>query len=302
MLAPARHDRPQGDDSHACPFCPGQEADTPPELWADRPEGVPNGPGWQVRAIPNAYPAFTAGVKEKGGPHHGEPARGHSEVLVHSPDHRAQLGTAPIESVLRTVRGWRLRHLALSKAEGWVYVQTSVSHGAGSGATQPHPHSQITALPFVPEMVEREAETMDDACLLCRLGQAVDEELLAFRGPTMTSLCPPWSRMPYEMLLLPRLHEPHFEESDGFGLEQTADLLHECLGRLHRVANDPPFTLVLHSGPRGDTARFHWHVHIWPRLAVPESTEWGLGISVLSLDPAQAAAALRSAGEDSERR
>ncbi|HUK63029.1 MAG TPA: hypothetical protein VLV15_06845, partial [Dongiaceae bacterium] len=42
-----------------CPFCPGNEDKTPPEVYAVRPESTPpNTIGWSVRAIPNKFPAL----------------------------------------------------------------------------------------------------------------------------------------------------------------------------------------------------------------------------------------------------
>src|SRR5690348_423354 len=50
------HDPPK---SGVCPFCPGQEAKTPREVLAYRPDGSPaNAPGWTLRVIPNKYPAL----------------------------------------------------------------------------------------------------------------------------------------------------------------------------------------------------------------------------------------------------
>src|SRR5258708_6854521 len=47
--------RPSG----ACPFCPGQEGLTPPEILAYRENGGgANGPGWSLRVVPNRYPAL----------------------------------------------------------------------------------------------------------------------------------------------------------------------------------------------------------------------------------------------------
>ena len=66
ILAPARADRPidfapqasEPTDRHACPFCEDNEGKTPPEVWADRPEGQADSPGWRARAVPNLYPAL----------------------------------------------------------------------------------------------------------------------------------------------------------------------------------------------------------------------------------------------------
>ena len=42
-----------------CPFCVGNEAMTPPEIFALRPPGSrKDGPGWKVRVVPNKYPAL----------------------------------------------------------------------------------------------------------------------------------------------------------------------------------------------------------------------------------------------------
>ena len=42
-----------------CPFCEGNESLTQPEITAlRRPGSRPNGPGWDVRVIPNKFPAL----------------------------------------------------------------------------------------------------------------------------------------------------------------------------------------------------------------------------------------------------
>ena len=42
-----------------CPFCPGREHVTPPEVLAYRHNGsAPNGPGWDLRVVPNKFPAL----------------------------------------------------------------------------------------------------------------------------------------------------------------------------------------------------------------------------------------------------
>ena len=41
-----------------CPFCPGNEPQTPPEITALRDGTDANAPGWRVRVVPNKYPAL----------------------------------------------------------------------------------------------------------------------------------------------------------------------------------------------------------------------------------------------------
>ena len=42
-----------------CPLCPGQEHETPPEVFALRDQAsAPNLKGWTVRVVPNKFPAL----------------------------------------------------------------------------------------------------------------------------------------------------------------------------------------------------------------------------------------------------
>src|SRR5438094_9838954 len=45
-------------DPDKCAFCYGLEHMTPPEVLAYRKDGVPNGPGWGIRCVPNKDPAL----------------------------------------------------------------------------------------------------------------------------------------------------------------------------------------------------------------------------------------------------
>ena len=78
-----------------CPFCPGSEDKTPPEITAIRPHGsVPNGPGWEARVFPNKYPALTieGDIDRRGvGMYDRMRGIGAHEVIVESPRHEEHL-------------------------------------------------------------------------------------------------------------------------------------------------------------------------------------------------------------------
>ncbi|HEV3374269.1 MAG TPA: hypothetical protein VG051_01105, partial [Candidatus Acidoferrum sp.] len=45
--------------SQNCPFCPGGETKTPPEILVyGRNGGGANSPGWSIRVVPNKFPAL----------------------------------------------------------------------------------------------------------------------------------------------------------------------------------------------------------------------------------------------------
>ncbi len=116
LLAPGRAARPHTFGSSApdapgpdaCPFCPGNEHLTPPEVYRTG-DGAPDTPGWRVRVVPNLYPIV-------GGPDAGPGATGAHEVVVLSPAHRdsfAQLDDAQATEVLTVLRD-RARHATTS--------------------------------------------------------------------------------------------------------------------------------------------------------------------------------------------
>jgi hypothetical protein len=94
-----------------CPFCPGNEHMTPPEVWADRDPGTePDRPGWHVRVVPNKFPAFAGPPVQphhNGGLYRSEPTAGVHEVVIHNPDHEATLADLPAPTlVVMAISDW----------------------------------------------------------------------------------------------------------------------------------------------------------------------------------------------------
>ena len=97
------------------PFAPGHEEQTPPEVYAVRPDGGgPDTPGWTVRVVPNLYPALTPDAAEPE-PHANpdlftaQPAAGHHEVIVNAPDSVTALSDLDAGQVQIAMEAWRAR-------------------------------------------------------------------------------------------------------------------------------------------------------------------------------------------------
>ncbi|MGZ8648648.1 MAG: galactose-1-phosphate uridylyltransferase, partial [Solirubrobacteraceae bacterium] len=99
---------PPAIDPERDPFAPGHEDQTPPEVYAVRPDGGgvggPNSPGWTVRVVPNLYPALAPDAPAPE-PHANadlftaQPAAGHHEVIVNAPDPVVSLSDLTAEQV-----------------------------------------------------------------------------------------------------------------------------------------------------------------------------------------------------------
>jgi UDPglucose--hexose-1-phosphate uridylyltransferase len=336
ILAPGRADRPEGfkqasseeKGAESCPFCEGREDRTPAEVYAVRPGGgEPDAPGWTSRVVPNLYPALDTDadpVAVASGSTSGEagaftsasdpllesrragepdlfssrPAVGSHEVIVNAPEHVTAMAELSEERFAGAIDTWRERMRAHSDA---AYVQLVVNEGAGAGASLPHTHAQLYALPFVPATVAREREragayaerTAGGSLLSDVLVEEVRRrERLVAIDDEAALICPWASRSPYELRVVPRREAPSFEDYTA-----GAAMLHTALRLLAaRFGGPPELNLWVRTAPRG-AERFHWHVDIAPCLTVKAGFELGTGVDINIYPPERAAADLREVHE-----
>jgi len=201
-----------------CPFCPGNEDKTPEEIAAVRPTGsTPNGPGWDVRVMPNKYPTLAIeGTLDRRGVGlydriHGVGAH---EVVVESPRHDLHLGDMEprqVESVLSLCQE-RLRDL--TRDPRFKYVLLFKNHGLVAGATLQHPHLQLIATPVTPRAIAVELDSarehfqLKERCIFCDMIQQEldDRRRIVSADAHFIVLAPYASRFPFELLVIPRAH------------------------------------------------------------------------------------------------
>jgi len=296
-------------DRERDPFSVGHEDQTPPEVYALRDGGgSPDSPGWRVRVVPNLYPALSAGEPDAGddplASGRGEPnlfaarpALGAHEVIVNAPDPVSSLAELEPEQVETAMSVWRERMRVHADA---AYVHLIVNEGTEAGASLPHTHAQLYALPFVPATVARErerftaySERTQGRNLLEDLVQeevrrrervvAIDDEAVA--------LCPFSARVPFHLQIVPRRPTPRFSDDGPLG----ARMLHQALNRLAATLGSlPPLNMWVRTAPR-DAAGFCWRIEVVPRLAQLAGLEIGTGVHLNVLAPEDAAKRLRDA-------
>jgi UDPglucose--hexose-1-phosphate uridylyltransferase len=283
ILAPARSLRPdtfrvdvqpKPSTVTSCPFCEGQETETPPEV-ARVGGGAPDTPGWRVRVVPNLYPIVGDGVD------------GAHEVVVLSPQHANDFGALPGEGaidVLTMLRDRSRFHLD----RGSVYAQPFVNHGKTAGASIEHPHAQLVTLPIVPPRVELRVKHFSAAALeRDQIYVVVNDEAVVW--------CPPASPSPLFMRALAPEAGARFDCADDDAIRRIAGALQDAIRRLQRVIGDPAYNVVVQTAPRDTTEPFAWWVDIVPRVSVPAGFELGTGIGVNGVAPEAAATVLRDA-------
>jgi len=290
-----------------CPFCPGNESRTPPELLAYRPDGgEPNGPGWQVRVIPNAFPALAPkGELVVESPFFFTRATGIGahEVVVETPLHNHPPALMEVAEILQVIRAAAQRFLALSQDHRLSYIAFFRNKGKVAGCSLVHPHSQIIATPIAPTNIREEIEQArryyDDrvGCVYCDLLEREKTEGKRVVADTGDFLIfePFASRWPFETWIVPWRHAPILDPSDEHRLVALAQAFSTALRAIYKAADDPDYNLVLHEAPLRDSCEdyYHWHIEIVPRLSTPAGFELGTGIWINTVMPEDAAEFLR---------
>jgi UDPglucose--hexose-1-phosphate uridylyltransferase len=297
-----------------CPFCAGHEEETPAAIATYAGNG--NG-HWLVRVVPNKFPAVTPdAAAPNGSPALAAatapaPAFGRHEVIVESPRHVGSLSELTDEEAETTFSAYRdrLRHL---KAEGrFRYVQIFKNFGPAAGASLEHVHSQLLALPDVPEVVQRELASCDEFFRAQRrplMLELLDQEISATKRVVaqtdrFVALCPYASRFPYEVWIAPRRHSPRFEDTQDSELGELSRLARDIVGRIERASGQRAYNYFLHTQPFDTPAydHYHWHIEIIPRLIKVAGFEWGTGWFINPYPPEAAAEHLRSLAESPRR-
>jgi UDPglucose--hexose-1-phosphate uridylyltransferase len=320
IVAGARAGRPGGQlralpppplDRENDPFAEGHESRTPPEIYALRPDGGdPNGPGWKVRVVPNLYPALDGSgepSRQEPQPQPGAnasrdlfwsaPALGAHEVIINTPEPVTTLAEISDDQRALAIDVWRERMRAHPEAS---YVHLIVNEQAEAGASLPHSHAQLYALDFVPADVARERERFGAYATRTMggnlLGDLVQEEVrnrerIVSIDEEVVLIAPYGARVPYQLMVAPRVPRMRFEEDGPTGARMVGEALQRLAARL---GASPPLNLWVRTAPRG-AEHFCWRIDILPRLTHMAGLELGAGLNLNIVAPERAAAELREA-------
>jgi UDPglucose--hexose-1-phosphate uridylyltransferase len=290
-----------------CPLCEGNEDRTPPEVLALRDNGAPpNSPGWSLRVVPNKFPALRIEGeldREGEGIYDKMNGIGAHEVVIETPQHSETLSTLPLKGVEKVLWAYRERMVDLRRDQRLRHVLVFKNYGSAAGASLEHSHSQIIALPIVPTRVREEVEgsknyfLYKDRCVYCDI---VRQELrqrsrVIAENSGFVSIAPFASRFPFETWILPKIHQPSYEQMEVLLYGQAAEILSDTLRRLSQVLDDPPYNYIIHTSsyPEQDRDYYHWHIEIMPKLTKVAGFEWGTGFYINPTPPEEAAEYLR---------
>ena len=300
-----------------CPLCPGNEHMTPPavllylssngEIRKERDQNGLRHKDWLVRVVPNAYPAFTPPdeetvmmIKET-----SVLARavGHHEVIIESPRHYEHPAAARVSQLVHVINAYMDRLTTLSGKPYVKHVSIFRNHGREAGASLSHAHTQLIATPLIPRILEEELGasksfwTQNQECLLCDvLAKEQEGPRFIWENSSFVVFAPWASVNPLEFWVLPKRHRSNMLSMSGGEVKDLAETMRVCLGGLRSLLNDPPYNFGFHTLLKEDAGEcYHWHLEVYPRLAIWAGFEKSTGMFINMISPEDAAAELRKA-------
>ena len=316
IIAPERGKRPQQKPKArhtveipswdpSCPFCVGNEAQTPSEVFRIPVSGKDS--AWQVRVVPNRFAALTLDVdktrteenhffRKMGG-------FGAHEVIIEHPSHNIPMALMEYEQVENVLRAYHARYNVLKKNMQFKFITIFKNHGWESGTSLVHPHSQLVATPIIATYYHRKFDVAHDyyadmgGCLYCELlaeELKIGERIVA-ETEEFVVLHPYASRTPYETWIIPKKHYASFGLYREEHFEELAMVMKDVLLCLYHELDNPAFNYAIDTSTTADEddPYYHWHIRILPRLTTIAGFEIGSGIRISPALPEDTASQMR---------
>ncbi len=317
ILAPERGKRPQQRPKKkpvdnlpnwdsTCPFCPGNEAETPDAVF--RIPMSDEASGWEVRVVPNRFAALMPEgdlTRTEEGPFFRKMGGfGVHEVIIESPSHNTPMALMTYEHVEKVLIAYQERYNSLKNDRRIRHITIFKNYGWAAGTSLIHPHSQLVATPIIAPYYHRKFDVAHEyyadlgRCLYCDL-IAWDLEHALRRVVAETDefivVHPYASHVPYESWIIPKVHYSSFGLFPANYLAELSRVLKDTLFCLYQGLDNPAFNLVIDSTSTDDEHDpfYHWHIRIIPRLTTIAGFELGSGIYISTALPEETANYMR---------
>jgi UDPglucose--hexose-1-phosphate uridylyltransferase len=289
-----------------CPFCPGNEAKTPPEI-----SRIERGGTWQVRVVPNKFPALDPA---------GELTRAHDglkrtiagvgvhEVIIETPRHDRTLALLSQTEFDQVLGAYQQRYDAVAADPRVAHATLFRNHGERAGTSLEHPHSQIVGTPIIPPQVRDRMENAlrfyDEAgdCIFCSVmaDELVDGVRVVAQSDHFVAFIPFAALTPFHLWIFPLRHTASFSETSESELADLAQLLRSVLRKIYFGLRDPDYNLSVRTPPREARGLryYHWYLSVIPRVTRIAGFEIGSGMFINTSLPERSAEFLRNAPAD----
>lgn len=321
LIAPERMRRPDtlsvkhsSISKGSCPFCEGHEKMTPPEIYAVR-ENHANENGWSVRVIPNLYKAVQIELEDcskMDGMFESRPGLGAHEIVIDTPCHDCRFADLDSLQIGQWLSAISMRIADLRQDKRLIHISVFKNHGENAGATQPHPHTQIIALPVEPHNTLRLMEK--DFQYYRRHGRGRVEDILEnerneelriiVQKGDFVAFCPFASSFPFEVIIAPKRALSTLDDLNRDDIVYLSKLLKDVFMRLDVQLGNFNYNLAFNMAPLNSNFEneayfphlkkyYRMTIRIIPRIYRLGGFELSTGMIINPVEPEEAAKLLR---------
>jgi len=276
MVATQRQNRPHMDEDR-CPFCPSSG----------------NIKNYEILKYDNDFPALMPNPPEikkiKSKLYKNEKSYGKCEVILYSPDHKANLYELSKNHIQKIIELWINRCKELSKNKKNKYIFVFENKGEEVGVTMLHPHGQIYAYPFVPLKLKIELDNAEKfhkknkKCIICQMNE---EEIksgnrIIYENKSFIAYLPYFTDYPYGIFIVSKKHRPYLSDLDEFEKNDFADVLKVIEGSFDKIFNRSfPFMMCVHQCPvntdeyKNFKKYYHLHIEFYTPLRAKDKIKY----------------------------
>jgi UDPglucose--hexose-1-phosphate uridylyltransferase len=320
IIAPERLHRPstpsknEEDLEQKCPFCEGNESLTPSEIYALRNNDA-NTPGWRVRVVANIYKAMQIELDHKSrreGIFESLPGVGAHEIVIETPCHDCDMKDLEPADIENWLRALIIRMDDLKKDMRLVYLSMFKNVGFNAGAALEHPHTQLLALPVMPQdetlFLERNMRYYrrhgrgileDIVTNELREKVRVIEEIGSF-----IAFCPYASGFPFEVMIAPKRNISSLNKCSRSEVTDLSLLISKVFQSLDEQLGSFDYNLSIKIPPLNGNfeneeyipyleKNYRFHIRIIPRIYRLGGFEIATSTNINSVPPEECARLLR---------
>lgn len=312
IIAPGRSKRPsvfrsekKEGTSNKCVFCAGEE-DKTPLATAVYKDGMilkdvegSRITEWDVRCIPNLYPALSPDAHEVNADLVVFPGYGYHEVIVETPSHEKVIPDLSDEEMSLLMKVYQDRVVQYESLDRIEYVSLFKNWGEKAGASLAHTHSQLIALPINPPVLVEEMKVIGSLskCPYCDIIEKESKsERLLHENKHFMVITPYCSKVPYEMWILPKIHIHHVSGFDEEHLNSLGEAIRSALSCLWNNIGEIPYNYMFYQ--LRDEPRYHFNLKLQPVTTKAAGFEKNTGVYINTMPPETAVKYLQGDSED----
>jgi len=196
----------------------------------------------------------------------GKTEKGICRVICYSDKHNITMARMSLKEIENIINIWKKEYTELSEHDFINHVQIFENKGAVMGCSNPHPHGQIWAEEFLPNIPHSEIyhqnkySEKNKSCLLCDYikYEIEQNERIIYRNRSFAAVVPYWAVWPFETMILPLRHITSINQ-----LTEKVTVKYDNLFK-----TSFPYSMGIHQSPTDgkDYSYTHMHVHFAPPL------------------------------------